>query len=181
MKATSRTNLLWGILFTCIFGSLLHFVYKWTGETPLAALFSPVNESVWEHCKLLFFPSLLYTVFEILVLSHGSRRFLAGRTAGILLGLLFMVAAYYTYTGASGRESLAADILIFILSVILAFAVSRFLALHCPKFSLPLPVSLGLLLIFTFLLFLFTFRPPGLPIFQPPDQSASSMIRLLPR
>ncbi len=66
MKLAPRTNLICGILFTSVLGSLLHFVYEWTGENPLAALFSPVNESVFEHCKLLFFPALLYTLFEII-------------------------------------------------------------------------------------------------------------------
>lgn len=168
MKPTSRANLLWGILFTSVLGSLLHFVYEWTGENPFAAWFSPVNESVWEHCKLLFFPALLYTIFEILVLSRRSRSFLTARLAGILLGLIFLVASYYTYTGITGMESLAADVLIFILSTVLAFVLSRFFEIRCPRLSLPLPVTAGLFLALILLFFCFTFRPPGLPIFQPP-------------
>jgi hypothetical protein len=30
-------------------GTLLHFVYGWSGHNALAGLVSPVNESVWEH------------------------------------------------------------------------------------------------------------------------------------
>ena len=45
-----------GILFTIILGSLSHFFYGWSGNFFLVGFFSPVNESVWEHLKLLFFP-----------------------------------------------------------------------------------------------------------------------------
>ena len=49
--------LLWetaGFLFTAAVGALLHFSYDWSGGTVLAAAFSAVNESTWEHMKLLF-------------------------------------------------------------------------------------------------------------------------------
>lgn len=52
-----------GFLFTSVLGTLSHFFYDWSGRNPLAALISPVNESIWEHMKLLFFPSLLWSLF----------------------------------------------------------------------------------------------------------------------
>ena len=45
-----------GILFTAIAGTLLHFAYEYSMENPLVAMFAPVNESTWEHMKLLFWP-----------------------------------------------------------------------------------------------------------------------------
>ena len=45
-----------GILCVSILGTLLHFTYRWSGRNPLIGLIAPVNESVWEHMKLLFFP-----------------------------------------------------------------------------------------------------------------------------
>ena len=41
-----------GTFFIIIAGSLLHFVYEWTGYSDIMGLFTPVNESVWEHLKL---------------------------------------------------------------------------------------------------------------------------------
>ena len=58
-----RKRLFWweaaGFLWTCGVGTLLHFVYEWSGENVLVAAFSAVNESTWEHMKLLFFAILL--------------------------------------------------------------------------------------------------------------------------
>ena len=45
-----------------VLGSLCHFLYDWSGGLSLAALFCPVNESVWEHLKLLYFPFLLVSL-----------------------------------------------------------------------------------------------------------------------
>ena len=35
-------------------GTLLHFVYEWSGGSPWAAAVSAVNESTWEHMKILY-------------------------------------------------------------------------------------------------------------------------------
>lgn len=31
--------------FVAVFGTLLHFLYEWSGQNALAAIFSPINES----------------------------------------------------------------------------------------------------------------------------------------
>ena len=53
-----------GFLFTSVTGTLLHFLFDWTGGNVLAAVFSAVNESIWEHMKLLFCPMLLFALVE---------------------------------------------------------------------------------------------------------------------
>lgn len=62
-----KTYTIIGVFFVLAAGSLAHFLYDWTGSNAIAGLFVPVNESVWEHMKLLFFPMLLYCALE-----HGS-------------------------------------------------------------------------------------------------------------
>ena len=49
-----------GFLFVGILGTLFHFVYDWCRLARLIGLFVPVNESTWEHMKLLFIPMLIY-------------------------------------------------------------------------------------------------------------------------
>ena len=94
MKIHQTANLTAGILFTLILGTLLHFCYDWSGHNPFAALFLPINESVWEHLKMLFFPALIYTLFEVFVLSKTSARFLSARTLGMVLGMFFIVSSF---------------------------------------------------------------------------------------
>lgn len=176
MKIDERTNLIIGIIFTLILGTLSHFFYEWSNENPFLALFSSVNESVWEHTKLLFFPAFLYTLFEIIVLFKTSGHFLTARIIGILCGIFFIISAYFTYTGISGRHFLVLDVLIFIISVLITFCTSRFLEVHVPGLALPLLANYALLLLFVILYFSFTFDPPSSPLFQVPDPSGSALL-----
>ena len=57
-----------GFLFTGALGVLLHFLYEWSGGNTLAAAFSAVNESTWEHMKLLFFPMYDFSVFQVCIM-----------------------------------------------------------------------------------------------------------------
>lgn len=179
MKISERTNLISGILFTLTAGTLLHFFYEWTGQNPFAALFSPVNESVWEHLKMLFFPALVYTLFEMTVLFKTSGSFLSSRIAGILLGMFFMISAYFTYTGISGKSFLTLNILIFVSSVLIAFCFSRYLKVRHPGFHLPLLANFALLLLLVILFFSFTFSPPELPLFATPEQPHAAYFSLI--
>ena len=65
MKLLKRYTMI-GIVFVLITGSLAHFVYDWSGKNHIVGLFTPINESVWEHMKLLFFPMLIYSLVMLL-------------------------------------------------------------------------------------------------------------------
>ena len=119
-KYEKRVFLLSGILFTISAGTALHFLFDWSGRLILAALIAPVNESVWEHLKLLFFPFLLFSALEALIRRPGPAFYAAG-TCGILAGLASIPVLFYTFTGVTGIHALWADILIFLISVVLTF------------------------------------------------------------
>ena len=55
-------------IFIMIVGTLLHFTFGWSNNNPLVGTFSAVNESTWEHLKLLFFPMLIIPIIILLVL-----------------------------------------------------------------------------------------------------------------
>lgn len=59
----SKKLFIWGFLFMSVIGTLLHFVYEWSGNNSIVRLFAPWNESTWEHMKLLFFPMLVLVLF----------------------------------------------------------------------------------------------------------------------
>ena len=73
-----------GFLFTAAAGTLLHFVYDWSGGSALAAAFSAVNESVWEHMKLLFFPAFLFSLVQVCREGRNYPNFPAVRALSVL-------------------------------------------------------------------------------------------------
>ena len=116
-----------GFLFTGALGVLLHFLYEWSGGNTLAAAFSAVNESTWEHMKLLFFPMFVFSVFQVCIMGRNYPNFLAARAASILTGLVLIPVLFYTYTGVLGRNINWVDIAIFFLADLGAFLLDAWL------------------------------------------------------
>lgn len=158
-----------GFLFVGAVGTLLHFVFSWTGNAPLAAAFSAVNESTWEHMKLLFVPLFLFTMVQFIVFAEPLRNFFAVKSLAILLGLLSIPALFYTYNGMFGKSPDWVNVLIFFLADALVFFLSRRLLLRGALRGGAWQLAGFLLLwLFAFAFVLFTYRPPQLPLFQDP-------------
>lgn len=162
-----------GIVFVLIIGTLSHFLYDWSGKNYFIGLFTPVNESVWEHMKLLFFPMLLYAVFLILKLKKNYPDITSSLCFGILTGTLLIPILYYIYTAVAGRDFFIIDIAIFILSVIAAFTLSYRLTETCrlKPYTVLLCFSVSVLFI---CFMVFTYNPPEMKIFKNPQETVSS-------
>lgn len=155
-----------GIIFVLITGTLSHFLYEWTSFHYLIGLIAPVNESTWEHMKLLFFPMLLYALF-MLRIRTGYPGILSALPSGILLGTISIPIIFYTYTGIWGTHFFVGDILTFILSVLIGFRSVYRLTLSCKAkgYTVLLWVLVCVLLI-GFLIF--SYRPPEIGLFAEP-------------
>ena len=99
-------------------GTLLHFLYKWTGENALVGIFSAVNESTWEHLKLLFVSAVIYSAFEFFLYRKNTKNFWPAVTLGILAAMLTITTLFYTYSGILGFNVDFINILIYFISVI---------------------------------------------------------------
>lgn len=158
-----------GFLLTALAGTFLHFLYGLSGNSLWAGLFSSVNESVWEHMKLIFFPLTAYFIFECLRLGEKVPALLSASPWGILSGTFSVPVVFYTYTGILGRHITAVDMGIFFLGLFLGFYTQRALIIRntCPRTdNVFLPWSLTAATCLCF--FIFTFSPPSLPLFHRP-------------
>lgn len=156
-----------GFVFVCIFGTLLHFLYEWSGNNKIVGIFSPVNESVFEHLKLLFFPFLAFAVFQFIFFSSRQKGFFSSKLIGVLSGMIFITAFYYTYSGIIGKTIMWCDILSFFLGVLVAFTVD-WLVLKSEKTATGLCENLAILSLaaVSSMFFIFTFAPPLIPLFK---------------
>lgn len=113
-----------GILFVFILGCFWHFLYAWSGENFWVGLIAPVNESVPEHLKLLFFPFLIFTVIEYIKGGRKTKNFIFSKTISVLFGMAVIVIVFYAYTAILGKNLLFADVLTFLAGDISAFYLS---------------------------------------------------------
>lgn len=154
-----------GAVFIIILGTLWHFIYQWSGNTFLIGLFAPVNESVWEHLKMVLFPSIIFAAIEYKFVKDYANNFITAITVSIITAMIFIVTMHYTYTFFLNKNLAVVDILIFIVSIFLG----RYLGYHIMTAkSYPKWVSAisFIVLISTVIIFMiFTIFPPKLPIF----------------
>jgi len=157
-----------GIVFIIVFGSILHFTFEWSGSQALVGVFSAINESVWEHLKLGFWPAIVFALIEFKYLKKATNNFLFGKTVGIYLIPVVIMVIFYSYTAILGESILVIDILSFIIAVIVGQLVSyRLLTGKTLPYNLN-RVSLIALLLLGLAFVLFTFYPPQLAMFQDP-------------
>ena len=156
-----------GIIFVSLSGTLLHFAYEWFSNNALVGLFTPINESTWEHTKLLFFPMIIYTFY--LIKKIGSKYPCIGSSmiTGAFTGILLIITLFYTYSGIIGFNIAFIDISIFFISVILSFILAYKLTLSCRLTSFS-SLLLILMLIIIGLFIVFTIYPPVIPLFISP-------------
>lgn len=166
----AHTYSILGIIFTSLVGTLFHFTYSLSGESQAVALFSAVNESTWEHNKLIFFPFLVFTVIEYFAYGKNTKNFFAAKLIGSIAGMFTVASAFYTYSGILGTNYAIVNILIFILGVIVTYYVS-YKIIETETFlsnSFLQIISIAALIAICAAYFIFTFNPPEIGIFKDP-------------
>lgn len=157
-----------GIPIIFLFGSLMHFAYDWSGQLTVVGIFTPVNESIWEHLKLSIYPTFLWWIISFSLFDDDVNyyRWFTCCVISVIISPIVITSFYYTYTGALGIHSLFLDIF----SLFLGLLIAQFSALHIYNnakitnvhFYLSMLISLLIVISFT----IFTFSPPKLPIFM---------------
>ncbi len=156
-----------GFALTSLGGTLLHFLYDWTNESLLTAPFSGVNESTWEHMKLLFFPLFLFALVQSLFFKEY-KNFWCIKLKGTVAGLLTIPVLFYTYNGVFGKSPDWINITIFFIAAAVTFILEtqsfnrNRTRCRRPKVALFALMFIGLLFV------VFTFLTPEIPLFQDP-------------
>ena len=165
-----RSVKLWQLLgfgVTALGGTLLHFLYDWLGGAVWVAPFSGVNESTWEHMKLLFWPMLVFAVAQNFFF-RDRKDFWCIKLRGILLGLALIPVLFYTYNGVIGKSPDWLNITIFFVSAALSYLFETRLfedgRVVCKRPTLAVAALWGIALLFV----LFTFLTPEIGVFRDP-------------
>lgn len=158
-----------GLIFTFIIGTLCHFIYKWSGNNSFIGLFVPINESPFEHLKLLFFPYFLYSLFENVKLNKDKFNIYFAKLVGILGGFFVTLAIFYISSGMIGKDVPWINIASFFIGVIVAYIISYCIINKSVGRGLLNGISLALLIIIAIMFMFFTYFPFKIPFFMDPQ------------
>ena len=156
-----------GFAVTSLGGTLLHFLYAWLGEAVWIAPISGINESTWEHMKLLFVPMFIFAIVQSFFFKDRED-FWCVKLRGILLGIILIPVIFYTYNGAIGKSPDWLNIVIFFICAALAYIYETRL-FNSEKFRCSSSkVAIATLCAIALLFVIFTFATPEIEIFKDP-------------
>ena len=161
-----ETYTLLGILVLFAVGSLFHFLYSLTGECFIIGLFVPINESIFEHTKMVVLPVFIW--WFIFYLFRKKDLFVNAWFTSALIAMISAIIAipmlFYFYSQAFGIESLVIDILILLVSL----AIGQILGLHYYRHGkgIEYHFAIFLMIVIIILFAFFTINPPAFPIFN---------------
>ncbi|MFO7796281.1 MAG: DUF6512 family protein [Promethearchaeati archaeon] len=155
-----------GGFFIILFGSFLHFLFELSGNFPPVGAISAVNESVWEHLKLGFWPLVFFGIIEYKYIKKDTQNFFLAKFLSAILIVTIIIVFFYSYTAILGENILFLDIFSFVLSVFVGQTVSYKL-LNTSNFSKNINyLSMLGISILGLLFIIFTYFPPQIPLFQ---------------
>lgn len=157
---------MFGILFITLAGSLLHFTFELSGFWKPMAVISAVNESVWEHLKIGFWPAFIWAVIEFFVFGRKIKNFFFAKAISFLLIPSVIVFLFYSYTYITGTELLAVDIAIFIIAIAAAQIIGYRLMLIRRKYLSLNIIGAVIILICLASFSLFSYFPPRYQLFE---------------
>ena len=153
-------------IFVIFVGTLLNFAYGWSSQNIIVGLFSAINESTWEHLKLLFYPMLITSIAGYFFVGKNTSNYWCVRVIGIILAMALTIVLFYTYSGILGYNIDIINISIFVISVIIGEYVSYKLLqslMVCKTWK-----AILTLVIISAMFTIFTSNPPSIGLFVSP-------------
>lgn len=171
-----KTFTIAAFIITSILGVLLHFAYDFSNKNMIVGLFTPINESTWEHLKLLFFPALLCMLIGLYLIKrpvNATPLYINGFFISIIAGMVSIVVLFYTITGIIGTNIDWINIAIYFIAAIILYALFYYTQIHCTDSIILnsnnyMLLSITAFVIIILLFFLFTILPPDIGLFENP-------------
>ncbi len=154
-----------GTFFIIFLGTALHFTFASSGQNPIVGSFSAVNESVWEHLKLPFWPSLLWLLIIMFPLRKTVSNLFSAKAVGIILMIVIIPLVFYSYT-LFAEEILAVDIATFMIAVVVGQSISYMLYRQDKPSRLTEAIAIAVIVLLATVFIVFTFYPPHISIFK---------------
>ncbi len=155
----------YGAIVIIILGFIFHFAFYWFNQWKPLALFFAVNESVWEHCKIGFWPALLFSLVQYNFIKIRVNNYLIAKVTSFFIIPATIIVLFYTYTGIIGFNLFPVDISIFFIAVFLGQYASYKLLVAKPlaQYYGFIAIVLGIILVISFSSL--TFKPGSIPLF----------------
>ncbi len=105
-----------GVFVSFILSIILHFIYGIFPNT-FFSIIAPVNESIWEHMKLIVSSSLIFSIFEYFIYNKKDipyNNFILSYGVSSIVGIIIYLIIYIPLNDIFGHKAYIAISLLFI-------------------------------------------------------------------
>ncbi len=162
--------LLWeigGFFFIGLIGAALHFTFELSNfSNMVVAFFSAVNESTWEHLKMVFWPGVVFSLIEYSYIRDQVNNFLVAKAVSLFVMPMIIVIGWYGYTPFTQRSIFQLDLLLFYVAVLLGQIISYKILTRDALSKRAATLSAAGLFVMLIAFSTFTFYPPEIFLFE---------------
>ena len=152
-------------IITFLLAFLTHFLYTWLPNN-IIAIFFPVNESIWEHMKMLYTTILIYGILEYFIMKKFDIEYnnlwittVIKSITSIPIYLILFLPIYYNI-----GENMFIAITTMLISIFIVNIIGYKL-LQIDEIKYQIPISIGLIIIVYIIMGILTFKTPRYEIF----------------
>jgi len=108
-----------GVFIIFLLSFPLHFLYEWIPNS-IISIFVPVNESIWEHMKLISTSFILFGIIDFILLKNNTKfnNFLLQLFVVPLIGIISYLLIYIPVYNIVGENMVVSIILLFIIIIL---------------------------------------------------------------
>jgi len=172
MIQANKKILVWeigGVIFILFVGSTLHFAFELTDFWKPMALIAPVNESIWEHLKMVFWPGIIFFLVEYKFLKDCVSNYWTAKTLCLLLMPLVITLGWYSMVALTGKNKFALNIALFAVAIFLGQTVSHKILTDQSHAEAKIRYSIFIIVLLSLAFTSFTYYPPKIFLFEHMD------------
>ena len=154
-----------GFILANLLMFILHDLYKNTG-IPILSYISAVNESVYEHSKIAFFSLLIVYIIEYFIIGKEYNNYWFAKFVSLITAPILIIFLFYIYTGILGYNIFWVDIMIGIISLLVAQIISYIILSKDEDAPINNRFWLVLIIILAIILGYLTYNPIKIDLFK---------------
>ena len=154
-----------GVFIIFLLSFISHFMYEWFPSN-FFSIFFPVNESIWEHMKLIVTPVLFFSIFENILYRNKNilvNNFILSYSISIVLGIVIYLIVYLPIHYMIGHNIFISIGLLFIIFMIIEIISYYIMKYRDIKYSRI--IGLGIIVIMYIIFCYLTYNPPKNDLF----------------
>ena len=160
------------MIFIFLIGFIIHNLYEWCPNI-VTLILSPVNESVFEHMKMIYTSYIIWIIIKYFILKKYNikeNNFLLKELLAFLFNIALFLTIYWPIYSKFG-ENMLVTLTIYLISIIISQVLNYFIEFKKDSNVLNIISLLVIFLIYAFTTYL-TYNPPICKFFLDPTNNS---------